>query len=1132
MTTRLKVRQGRAGASLVDYANAFTPRKGAPFLDRDSPLVQMGQRFANGESAQGYFKFVDPNGELPDTNLFLRPWSEVRLTEDASGDELIIAWMRLTSGDVQRRGPYMGGDDIEHNPGMMDVNLDLRGIPFRSAWVRPAETDFERMQALEAAKLNGSSSTLDPHRASTDITVETFANGHLFERDPVDLEAWTYPIGTEVSEVVAHIAEQAGKTWGVVLHHDGGATHKCLLYIDQGDVDRFQSAVRISDDLADWDPDDLTAPTFEPHWMQGAGKEADYSQVIQGLISIWGGTDDEPRSVYVDGENLDEEIWVDVFHDDLAKNETQATRNANWQLIDRSNPWISYRPSILVKPEQLHLVTAGQAIEVKSIVMASGNNKGDFYWRRVVECKVEPAANGLWWMHLSLERPRLHGRASGGPGQPSSTNPKPAPEHEPDPADTVVKFYNANDAGGDAESWTGNLANQGGGAAGTSFYNFKSNAPKAYQDTWAATAGTQYRIEGYVNSSSSGQLQFAFSNLSAGSAGDLVAGAALYDTRVISPAQPASGSTWVHFSAGPFTAPAGTNSAALGRTAAVSWDELTIYAVNGGTIENDEEALDYGDYPHDSPYFLPSDYVVARLDELDLAVADLPEAIRNSLSWKQPVRVASTANGTLATAFENGDTVDGVTLATGDRILLKDQTTGADRGIYTVNASGAPTRALDMDSSDEVSGAVVLVMEGTANADKIFICTTNNPITLGTTSLTFTALSGGSGSVATDTIWDAKGDLAAGTGSDTASKLTVGSNDSILMADSGQSTGLKWAPAATTSELADVASSESAGTSDTYARGDHVHAHEAAHINHDTTWAAKGDLIAGTANDTASILTVGSNGQVLIADSTQATGMKWDSAGVGALDLDDLGDVDTTGVSDGDVLTYDSGGSLWVPSAPTGGGGGAPDPVEDIFGTPTSAAFEFNTSSLTGLTAVGSADVADADTTIPGHLYLKDSGSTYAQSGYYATAPSAPFTAITKITAGNPAQNFNSCCLFIGVATPGNMDTMEWVHNTNRMFNVRRCTPTADGSQVSGSINANIHAEPPIWLAIRVNSSSSVDYLWSFDGYLWRTHVAGRNPSITIGSVGVTVKSENVNSAMAAAFDYLRIWSSALTMPG
>jgi hypothetical protein len=106
-------------------------------------------------------------------------------------------------------------------------------------------------------------------------------------------------------------------------------------------------------------------------------------------------------------------------------------------------------------------------------------------------------------------------------------------------------------------------------------------------------------------------------------------------------------------------------------------------------------------------------------------------------SWKEPVRAASTGNGTLSTAFENGDTLDGVTLATGDRILLKDQSTGSQNGIYVVNASGAPTRAVDADSGGELVGATVFVSEGTANADKVFACTTNATITVGSTSLVF-----------------------------------------------------------------------------------------------------------------------------------------------------------------------------------------------------------------------------------------------------------------------------------------------------------------------------------------------------------------------------------------------------------
>lgn len=102
------------------------------------------------------------------------------------------------------------------------------------------------------------------------------------------------------------------------------------------------------------------------------------------------------------------------------------------------------------------------------------------------------------------------------------------------------------------------------------------------------------------------------------------------------------------------------------------------------------------------------------------------------------VRVSTVSAGTLASSFESGDTVDGVTLATGDRILIKDQASGAENGIYTVNASGTPTRALDFDESAEVlPGTLVVVSEGTSNKDSIWQLTTNATITVGTTALIF-----------------------------------------------------------------------------------------------------------------------------------------------------------------------------------------------------------------------------------------------------------------------------------------------------------------------------------------------------------------------------------------------------------
>lgn len=121
--------------------------------------------------------------------------------------------------------------------------------------------------------------------------------------------------------------------------------------------------------------------------------------------------------------------------------------------------------------------------------------------------------------------------------------------------------------------------------------------------------------------------------------------------------------------------------------------------------------------------------------QLDSAVA--------GLSWKAAVRAATTATGTLATAYANGQSIDGVTLATGDRILIKDQSSGAENGIYVVAASGAPARATDADSAAEVKSLTVMVNEGTVNNGKAYTQTVDTAITLGTTALVFANVGGG-----------------------------------------------------------------------------------------------------------------------------------------------------------------------------------------------------------------------------------------------------------------------------------------------------------------------------------------------------------------------------------------------------
>jgi hypothetical protein len=101
-------------------------------------------------------------------------------------------------------------------------------------------------------------------------------------------------------------------------------------------------------------------------------------------------------------------------------------------------------------------------------------------------------------------------------------------------------------------------------------------------------------------------------------------------------------------------------------------------------------------------------------------------------SYKAPVRAASTANLTLSGA----QTVDGVSLIAGDRILVKNQSTAANNGIYVV-AAGAWPRSTDASTAAEVRQMAMYVQEGTTQADTSWVGTANDPITLGVTSLPF-----------------------------------------------------------------------------------------------------------------------------------------------------------------------------------------------------------------------------------------------------------------------------------------------------------------------------------------------------------------------------------------------------------
>jgi hypothetical protein len=166
------------------------------------------------------------------------------------------------------------------------------------------------------------------------------------------------------------------------------------------------------------------------------------------------------------------------------------------------------------------------------------------------------------------------------------------------------------------------------------------------------------------------------------------------------------------------------------------------------------------------------------------------DSIAQGLDVKQSARAATTANITLS----GTQTIDNVVLVAGDRVLVKNQTTASQNGIYDV-AAGAWTRSIDMDAWSEVPGAFVFVEEGDTLADTGWVATANQGGTLGTTNITWNQFSGagtytaGGGIGLTGTTFS----VAAGTGlvqdadgishADTSSQASVDNSGNTFVQD-------------------------------------------------------------------------------------------------------------------------------------------------------------------------------------------------------------------------------------------------------------------------------------------------------------------------------------------------------------
>ena len=135
--------------------------------------------------------------------------------------------------------------------------------------------------------------------------------------------------------------------------------------------------------------------------------------------------------------------------------------------------------------------------------------------------------------------------------------------------------------------------------------------------------------------------------------------------------------------------------------------------------------------------------------DADAANKGYVDGVAQGLDIKDSCQAATTANITIATALNNGDTLDGVTLSTNDRVLVKNQNTASENGIYKVGSS--PARVDDLAAGADAAGAFTFVESGTVNGDNAFVCSSDKgSAVVGTNNLTFVQFSGAGQVIAGD----------------------------------------------------------------------------------------------------------------------------------------------------------------------------------------------------------------------------------------------------------------------------------------------------------------------------------------------------------------------------------------------
>lgn len=255
--------------------------------------------------------------------------------------------------------------------------------------------------------------------------------------------------------------------------------------------------------------------------------------------------------------------------------------------------------------------------------------------------------------------------------------------------------------------------------------------------------------------------------------------------------------------------------------------------------------------------------------------------------WKEPVRVCATTDVTIASGLNAGDTVDGVTLAAGDRVLLTGQTAPAENGIYS--AGTAPSRTSDFDDGDELPGAMVYVVAGTANGGTVWRNTNTSEPVIDTDAITW--------ALAAEPVADAH--IADTSDAHDASAISIADAGGYFVGTDVEAALQELGAEPLNNFAATAAPAVTDDSGDGYGVG--------------SRWV---DTVA----DKEYVCTDPTVGAAVWVETTS-------SGSAGA--LDDLTDVNAPTPADQDVLTWDDYLGTWVAQAPAGGTLSDATPVAD-----------------------------------------------------------------------------------------------------------------------------------------------------------------------------------------------------------